>query len=648
MTNSTEKRANSPVAWSSRRGRSVGSSRGSSPSIRNPSEREKEHATIQDIIRLSKERHYTTGKKVPLFFEHLACFQVRAAAVQFPQRFKLGLSMEDGKDYMDLLEHCIHNCTQENCPALETIRLQITAQATAFLELKACAEERVNEAKVLQTILADIPQIQVIDMRETFKTVELLHGRILDYMMECGRQIADNVDVTEEMEAEITTTFKSIFPQESCLFWMDLPSAEKERQVVDIAAVIQGVRIYNKHLSKGGKTLSLPFDLYKQEKKMLSEKVLQLLQILNERTHVSASAITLHIHSLGIQHVLIQRLRDELNYHLQAFAILEDFQSFLDERFAFVTDLMDQFSWKLNVLCDIISDRPCVATELVFPQFKALGNLHKSMLEELRLLRAHQRACIPFLSMAAEPQFDCTPTGFANLWKKTGWTINYHTDWKNSPLGLAKLKVLIMYTTFLQKDLYNVTWDENDALIKAGSSNEGEGRVLTSCEIDAAFESEREIHLGGYCPVTLAKYRGLLLHGDPDVGLVEFEEKLFAFSTEEDLREFARSPSLFLRTVENVVHKMPQLVHLLRLQQCPKLLSLAISEIIDLLSEPFSCEFSTQTAIHIGQPHRWTDEAFYERALELQNKLTDSTQTETSYFKRTSSTQVAYELYAFL
>ncbi len=64
------------------------------------------------------------------------------------------------------------------------------------------------------------------------------------------------------MEAELNAALESVFPRKGFLYWMDLANNEKVLQLEELAEVVVGIRIFNKHVlssSSSSPDLLLPF-----------------------------------------------------------------------------------------------------------------------------------------------------------------------------------------------------------------------------------------------------------------------------------------------------------------------------------------------------------------------------------------------------
>lgn len=108
-----------------------------------------------------------------------------------------------------------------------------------------------------------------------------------------------------------------------------------------------------------------PFSNFEKEAQDMEKRVENELNNLVERIAAYRKAITMHISSLGIHHVLIQRLRDELHFDIQLLSFLQDLQSVLVETHLRMSKLSERFQEQLKILCATIGLQMCIPNELV-------------------------------------------------------------------------------------------------------------------------------------------------------------------------------------------------------------------------------------------------------------------------------------------
>eukprot|EP01018_Ginkgo_biloba_P017456 Gb_05840 [translate_table: standard] len=338
------------------------------------------------------------------------------------------------------------------------------------------------------------PLFQVLDKRETYITVDAVRARIFEFVTETSRQIEGIAAADVLNEKEINVALDTVLPRPGLLHWMNLPEVDKITQLQELKDIIPGIRTFNNpysvaremlffdlslkirspsingisltysrsvafneicllisfmrwvlhrtllYIGKGGSQFSLPIERYEAELLLLWTRVTEELNAAHERSAEYEDAIRLNLPKLGMRHVFMQRLRDELNYHLQAATCLEALQCLLDRVSESVQQLSFSCSQKLDTLQEAIGSRKCIPNEIVYPLFRAVGSLQRSISDEYRALQAYSRAAVSLLSLSREPAFQRTPTGISRL---------------SSNYGLAKLRIVINNCEFLPAEIYS-------------------------------------------------------------------------------------------------------------------------------------------------------------------------------------------------
>uniref|UniRef100_A0A3P8WHD4 Cilia- and flagella-associated protein 206 n=1 Tax=Cynoglossus semilaevis TaxID=244447 RepID=A0A3P8WHD4_CYNSE len=256
---------------------------------------------------------------------------------------------------------------------------------------------------------------------------------------------------------------------------------------------------------------------------------------------------------------------------------------------------------QIKLMKETVASKTAVPTTKVFPLFKALSKVWSELQDEAELLNILGDIALnlqPFLSSQA----GSTPQGF---------------------LGLC-----------LPAEMESLDW----------------------LQPETAGFSEMLLQYNGFCGSTFVSKDGLLLPGNPHIGLLKHREKLYAFSSREAALTFASCPDKFISEVLERAKLSPELLQLLRLQQhvsgtfffvlLPVLLQLLLGE--SALVKPVTkCEGGTQTDLHpvesnIVTSYEWNEWELRRKALklaDLRSKVTHSTQTHLSHMRRENASQ---------
>uniref|UniRef100_A0A672Z7Q7 Cilia- and flagella-associated protein 206 n=1 Tax=Sphaeramia orbicularis TaxID=375764 RepID=A0A672Z7Q7_9TELE len=158
------------------------------------------------------------------------------------------------------------------------------------------------------------------------------------------------------------------------------------------------------------------------------------------------------------------------------------------------------------------------------------------------------------------------------------------------------------------------------------------------------------LQFNGFCGYTLVERDGLLLPGDPHIGILKHQQKLFVFSSTDAAVHFSAAPDQFISEVAEKAKRSPELIQLLRLhQQFPSVSPYSEMKPGDsFVAKPISkCESGTQTDVHpletnICRTYQWNQWELRRRAIklaDLRTRVTVSTQTPQSHMRRDNATQ---------
>jgi hypothetical protein len=162
----------------------------------------------------------------------------------------------------------------------------------------------------------------------------------------------------------------------------------------------------------------------------------------------------------------------------------------------------------------------------------------------------------------------------------------------------------------------------------------------------------------GFCPWTIVHRHGLLLPGNPALGVAKYRDRCFVLVSAAALRAFMKDPERYVEGVMETVRAQPQLIPLLRLQEMfpgmaitgPLGIRKASRDGHPLLSDPAPrmVDAATETPTHFVERHidplyEWNEWALRRRALQFANlrqAATTSVQTDGSHFRREGASQV--------
>nr|XP_014354173.1 PREDICTED: UPF0704 protein C6orf165 homolog [Latimeria chalumnae] len=154
----------------------------------------------------------------------------------------------------------------------------------------------------------------------------------------------------------------------------------------------------------------------------------------------------------------------------------------------------------------------------------------------------------------------------------------------------------------------------------------------------------------GFCSYTFAK-NGVLLPGNPAIGILKYKENYYSFSSKEAAYAFANNPDKYITMTMEKAMQHAELIQLLELYQFFTSVTPHSENKIGgrLLIKPITrCDSSTQTDTHILESnivksYEWNEWELRRKAIKLANlrtKVTHSMQANLSHMRRENCSQV--------
>ncbi|XP_067274533.1 cilia- and flagella-associated protein 206 isoform X2 [Pseudorasbora parva] len=506
---------------------------------------------------------------------------------------------------------CVDRLMDQASPTLHTIKMQVYfdmnyTSRREFLEM----QQKVQQSRHLSL------SREITDCRaKTREDLQNLYSKIVSYVIQ-----RSNLGSATDINAvrETTAALQSVFPPSQLATFMSLLKQDKEKQLSQLTLIVSGIRLFNKDSRKGGESIqnvpavlseAVPAAVADVERELegvqrLAWRYTALVEKISERDSEQ--------HQDLIQPDLLRQALYNTRQH-EAFLkfILADLILCAKE----VTRLQADLGTRMALLREIVHANTTVPTAHVFPHFTRVATLWAELEAEMLLLSMLSNVTPglrPFLSA-------------------------------QTLLSPEQLELMLHGR--------QIPSDSDRSAATAGERIESD---MSSCEwIFPENTSNFEkvpLQFKGFCGLTLVQKNGLLLPGNPYIGVLKHKEKYYAFSSRSAALEFAGKADEFTGAVVEMAKRTPELIQLLQLHQefasvtpyaemqsGQKLLVKVISK----------SDASIQTEIHpletnIVKSYEWNEWALRRKAIKLanlRNKVTHSMQTDLSHMRRHNSTQ---------
>ncbi|XP_034447322.1 cilia- and flagella-associated protein 206 isoform X2 [Hippoglossus hippoglossus] len=520
------------------------------------------------------------------------------------------------QDVQKLEELCLDKLMEKCSPSLDTIKMQVyfdinyTSRREFLEEIQRVVDSR------LSPVSRDITDSRV----KTREELDALYRKIITYIVLRSGMGSPTDDNTLQ---EATAALQSVFPPTELGTFMVLLKKEKEKQLNELTMIVTGIRIFNKASRKRGEETdlrelmpdvlngSLPVISNSIEKELsasqsLAWKYTAVLEKLTDSDHQPEE--------LDVSSVLLKQALYNIRQHEVFLKMLLADACLCAKHVEF---LQTELSSQMKLLKETVQSKTAVPTANVFPLFKALSDVWSGLRDEAELL-----SILNNIKLSLQPLL----TSQANIFSEA-----YLDD--------------LLEASEVKTDEQRLTESSDECIIQA----EMKTQEWLLPEATTSF-NDLLLQYNGVCGYTLVNRDGLLLPGNPHIGVMRHKEKLYAFSSKEAALKFASRPDDFIAEVAEKAKLSPELIQLLKLHQQFSCVS-PYSEMQpgeSLLVKPITkCESSTQTDLHpvetnIVKSYEWNEWELRRKAIRLANlrtKVTHSAQTDLSHMRRENITQ---------
>ncbi|KAM8841997.1 cilia- and flagella-associated protein 206-like isoform 1-T1 [Synchiropus picturatus] len=497
-------------------------------------------------------------------------------------------------------------------PSLDTIKMQIhfTRNYTTRRDfLAAICEAR--ESRV-RPVGSDIAESKAKSSEELYT----LYHQIITYIL-----LSSGVDSpSDHMVQEVAAALESIFPAANMGKFMKLLRSEKERHLKELAMVVTGVWLFNRVCGQADKDASIraiipsclqnpprvTCEEFEEELNTCQALVWKYTAVLEKLVH-SEDLKDLSEGGAAPLLLLKQALYNARQYEGFLKLLLTDAQ--VSEKR--VMNLQSELSSHLTLLIEAVQSKERLLSGAVFLFLKKLSKLWSELQEEAEMINTPGEVMLglqPFLSSEAQIF---------------------------SGVDLDKL----LGGSVVKTDAERMTESTADCIDPEEMENKDwllPGR--TECF------NELPLQYNGLCGYTLVKTGGLLLPGNPLIGILRHKGKFYSFSSKEAALSFSCMPDYFISMVEEESKRYPELIRLFKLHE--QFVS-TYSELRTSLDARPKCEVSTQTDTEpmetfSDQSVEWNEWELRREAVkltDLRTAVTHSAQTNMSHVRIENSTQ---------
>ncbi|KAI4539297.1 hypothetical protein MG293_010689 [Ovis ammon polii] len=495
-------------------------------------------SVIKNIIREIGQECAAHGEIVP---ETLVAFMVKAVVLDPSNGFNTDRTLTKS-DVQKLVKLCVNRLLDSKNPSLDTIKMQV------YFDMNYTSREEFLEEhhRVIESRLSSVSR-EITDSRACVREeLESLYRKIVSYVL-LRSGLGSPTDI--KIVREATAALQSVFPQTELGTFLTLSKKDKERQLKELTMIVTGIRLFNRDCGKGGEGIddcSLPHVCFiipfKPVPAILQEAIpattqhvdSQLEAVQDQAYRYTAILEKAAKNPLMSQELQPYMLREALYNVRQCEIFLQVILSDIITCAQEVEMMIKQLEAQLEQLKLTVKSKTAIPTSQVFPVFIALSNLWTSFQDETVLI-----SILSNLTTHLEPFLGAHDLFFPE-----------------------KVMQVLLDGVTVKTDVCRIKEHIEDKVNVADFKKLEWLFPETTANFDKLL-----IQYRGFCAYTFATTDGLLLPGNPSIGILKYKDKYYTFNTRDAAYSFAENPENYIDIIREKAKKNAELIQLLELHQ---------------------------------------------------------------------------------
>lgn len=536
--------------------------------------------------------------------------------------------------------------------------MQVDFDSAYLVEENEAQRKLKTRTKLINSYKQNILDV-VMDDAGDYEALTTLYRKIFKFLLEFAPNTR-NVD--KVVETEVAAALESVFPRVGLKTFIQLNDEDKVIQLMELARIILGIRLYNREEGRGGAGIQdmdqdsvllanvllqdiereieffddacakyqqaiIRAHVYRRKKKFLEKKEEKARKEREDEEGLAepVEAPVAHSHGIKTGQLFLISQMDDINddvvarwsqelanrrQYLGFLRTLQDEARFLHQK---ISALTEKLALELVTVKSLVSNKSSVPKEMVYPRFDVLGAIWLQLYDEVVVMIARsntfQVLCKYRLSFSPTLSDEIVAEGEENA---LPWTLEPAApapQRSHSRAPRRKVAPIAESKGFdgLDPDFRAEGKDEEDDLMDDEMPRDDDfpdyGAQLLSVEDTPDFML-LPLEFQGFCPWTIVEAKGLLIPGKPALGIVRYENLYYVFDHAAGQQAFMRNPEKYLRGIRERALRSPEYIHLLRLQRwfptasIARLLQKHDMDTNNQTGQPFTKDAATETPTH--------------------------------------------------
>ncbi|XP_039431051.1 cilia- and flagella-associated protein 206 [Culex pipiens pallens] len=547
-----------------------------------------------EIVKQCERRNIRYDKQLVTFIMNL---------VSLDPKFEIYMETlsADRRNHDDFVEECVRILGEDRSPSLVTLKMQLYFLENFFDREDVVEKHTRNLLNKTAYLLKEITENDVITKDEQD---DIFSKIIVDIVLNMGLGNPDNKEVINET----LKALNSVMSRSDKAKFVTLDKKDRLMALKDIREIVCGIRIFNKHAGNSTNGISdLPRILdqsHESTKSILQITLCEIMDKVNLLTSALNSSIAYDLRNRTIVTLLPENISAEDLTNLKDLLVMyrqhEVYTRKLLDELALIKFNIDtcnqEYKAKLVKIHEAVQYRTAIPTDRVFPKFSELTRIWLQFQNYIYLLS----------------EINQISNTLTNLTEKC--------------LSFDDLAYRLLGESQVQTD--------SDRLGKTAGKQLILDAEEPNCEI-VPYSLAMKVELLKFCVWHLTEADGVLMPGNVDMGVCQYQKDCYAFNIPEPVVFFDEDPDKYLFKIVQLARRKIQLITFLEIFYKVQNSYNSQSSDVFRIKAPITCEQEVQTELHpvpsnIDRQYRWNIWDLRREAIELTNmrmKRTSSCQT---------------------
>ena len=317
---------------------------------------------VQEIVFMCRVRNVQVS-------DTLAAFIARAVVLENAAQFPLDKELNEG-DVQNLIRMATERLVETDSPSLETVKMQVTFDTARMLESETLDRARLVREGREASFVREVAETRLKTGNDV-EALTSLYRKIFNFLVvKAGLELGAD----RPAEREIAAALESVFPRIGLKAFTALPQEDKTAQLNELANIVLGIRLFNRHIGKGGAGM---VDLPKAAAELASNLIGEMDREITEVEVLSQQYVDVisYKYSTAGDTAAPERLQAELTNRRQYAAFLARLDGGFKQAGGHIEELTRMLLAEIESLKGLVGARSSVPKEQVYPRFDSLAKL---------------------------------------------------------------------------------------------------------------------------------------------------------------------------------------------------------------------------------------------------------------------------------